>query len=504
MKTSRSCRTSSRWVPARWWLRDLTIGMGHADCLDLEGLTRETLAAARSWVAGDFPTARNFLRAAFELLSQAREKFYPVDAYFVDLVLLDPGTPAGALSEALEARAPFTIIAPAAAIEKLAEVDPDRIAALREAITEGWADVVGGTFSESDEGLLPIGSILFQYRKASETYRAHLDERNVETLASRRFALYPMKPQIARRFGFRFAIHLGLDGGRFPIPIESKRLWESPDASHLESLTRVPVAADRPDEAVRLAWRMARSMRDDQVAIVPMVHWPSPVAGWYRDLRRIEAYAPVMGRWLTSSDFFHRTDRPFEMFGSELDEYKTPYLTQAVESGRSAADLGPGRPFSRAGEFRCDAHARRDSEGLDFSPKVLDEPPSPIPLAEPGLDARAAEEACELAGGVVADEAGILSRLAQAIAGAGGSGPPGYLVFNPTAVARRVPVKLGANDHGARSQRAASGGAIDRRWVRRRGRLAGIRILVDSSRRRAERVRQGRRLGLRRRPDDPE
>jgi alpha-mannosidase len=85
---------------ARWWLRDLTIAMGHIDCLDVENLTREALAGARAWRAGDPPTATNRLRAAFELLTQARERFYPVDAYIVDLCLLDPALPAGALDPA--------------------------------------------------------------------------------------------------------------------------------------------------------------------------------------------------------------------------------------------------------------------------------------------------------------------------------------------------------------------------------------------------------------------
>ena len=42
-----------------------------------------------------------------------------------------------ALADALAARAPVTLLAPARAIEALAERDPDRLAALREAIGEG-------------------------------------------------------------------------------------------------------------------------------------------------------------------------------------------------------------------------------------------------------------------------------------------------------------------------------------------------------------------------------
>ena len=103
-------------------------------------------------------------------------------------------------------------------METLFRRDPDRLASLREAITEGWADVVGGPYGEADEPLRPLESAVWQFRKGSETYRQHLDDRNVETYARRRFGLYPQLPQIAKRFGLRFALHLGLDDGRFPVP----------------------------------------------------------------------------------------------------------------------------------------------------------------------------------------------------------------------------------------------------------------------------------------------
>ena len=96
-----------------------------------------------------------------------------------------------------------------------------------------------------DEPFLPFESILWQFRRGGSAYRADLDDRNVETLARRRFGLYPQLPQIARRFGFRFAVHLGFDAGMFPVRLEPKRLWEGADNTNLESLTRPPLAADR-------------------------------------------------------------------------------------------------------------------------------------------------------------------------------------------------------------------------------------------------------------------
>ena len=314
----------------RWLLRELTVAMGHVDALDHESLTRELLAGAHAWQIGDWASAVNRLRAGFEVLTQARERFYPVDAYLIDLCLLDPAMPAGVLADPLESPVAISFIAQAQAIENQALHDPKGMAALRQAISDGWADVVGGAYSEAEDPILPLESILWQFRRGHDVFRVHLDDRSVETYARRRFGLHRQLPQIAKRFGFRYALHMGFDAGRFPIRPETKRLWESPDGSSLEALLRPPMAADRPVQGWLIPWRMAATMKDDHVAALPLVHWPRPVAPWYLDLRRAAGYSPVLGRWTTLNDFFHLTDRPYDTIRPEADNYQSPYLVQAA------------------------------------------------------------------------------------------------------------------------------------------------------------------------------
>jgi alpha-mannosidase len=422
---------------AAWFLRDLTAGMNHADCLDHEHFRRESLTAARAWQAGDANGARNRLRAAFEILTQARERFYPVDAYVVDLCLIDPALPGGALTDGLEARAPVTFLGQARAIEAQAERDPAGMAKLRESITEGWADVAGGAYDEVEEPLLPLQSILWQFRRGAAVYRAHLDNRNVETLARRRFGLYPLLPQIGKRSGFRFAVHLGFDAGRFPLRPEAKRLWESPDHTNLEALTRPPLAADRPVQGLRLPWRLAQSMKDDHVATVALLHWPSPVAGWYKDLRRIVSYSPVLARWVTLNDYFHLTDRPFESFSPTPDDYVTPYLSQAI----ARRDPNPISRIARHTHLRARfdglraAHAL--AEALGASPDAAEA--EALTALETTLETGRHDEA---AAALDARESFWAGAVAKGIAGSATGGRPGYLVINPTGLTRRAAVIL--------------------------------------------------------------
>ena len=448
-----SARDFLAFGTVRWMLRDLTIAMGHSDSIDYESLTRELLAAAHQWRIDDWSSAINRLRAAFENLTQARERYYPVDAYLLDLCLIDPAMKEGVLAAALVRPIAISFLMPAQAVESQALYDPERMAALRQAINDGWADVAGGTYTEGEDALLPLESILWQFRRASEIYRLHLDDRNVETYARRRFGLHTRVPQIARRFGFRYALHMSFDAGKFPIPAETKRLWESPDGGSLESLMRPPVAADRAGQGWFLAWRMATTMRNDHVGALSLLHWPEPVAPWYIDLRRAATYSPVLGRWTTLNDFFHLTDRPYETLRPEPDVYQTPYLAQAVAKrqhdpvGRLVRHHRLRAQFESIRSIEAMARAIALSAVSRVNEPEITEITNDFLEAENLIETSRYDEAStELA----ALQSMCSKALAAGILRNPNSGDAdqlrrqrgGYMVFNPTSFSRQVPVIL--------------------------------------------------------------
>ena len=415
-----------------WWIRDLTLAMGHVDTLSRSSLLREATHGARAWASGDETAAENHLRAAFELLAQARERFYPMDGYLIDFCLLDPATPADQLEPILDANRPFTLVAPALAIDRFAIARPDLAERLRQAIDDGWADVIGGAWSEVDEPFLPWSSLAWQFTQGAVGYRRNLDERNVETLARRRYGLYPQLPQVARRFGLRYAWLVALDEGRFPVVPESKRQWAGPDGTTLESITRPPLAADRPAEAVRVAWRMAKSMKDDSVATLPLAHWPEPVAPWFADLRRSGKYAAILGRWVTANDFFHFSDRPFEEICLAVDDLTNAYLTQAV------ARREPSPIARRAEHARTRARYDMLLAAHALAASLQGEVAEPL---DPDLESRVETEPGLGVRRVVDEHLNIQAgQLARQIVGDTPGGAPGYLVLNLLGVPRRVHV----------------------------------------------------------------
>ena len=454
---------------ARFQLEELTRAVGHGETLDRDAFDRETLKGARAWLEGDWPTATGRLRAAFELLTQARERFYPMDAYLIDLTLLEDSTPPESLHALLREGPATTLMATGRAVETLGQRHPALLETIREAVSLGRLDLIGGPLEELEEAFMPLESVLWQYRRAADAYRTHLDERTVETLARRRFGLSPGMAAITAKLGFRFALGWCLDEGVFPTAAEVKRLWDDGDGSSLECLFRTPDRADREAAGRRLPWRLGKSMNLDGSAVVLLAHWPEPVAAWYHEARRIASYSPVLARWVTVGDFFHYTDRPYDGFHPHPDQFVSPWLSQAVRRGE-------GHPISRWVAHQRDRMALDSAAaavalrlalqggGGDFDPSafVTESNHAGEPLNVTAGLLTAAEDRLEAsmgAGPVAPEGAAALpppGDLAQAAATALAAvilgdparvaaprvRPEGYLVLNPTGRTRRVVVSL--------------------------------------------------------------
>ena len=179
----------------------------------------------------------------------------PVDAYLIDLCLIDPQLPAGVLAEPLNAGAGH--VPRARPGDREPGVPTRGVAALRQAIAEGWADVAGGRMprgttrccrSSRSSGSSPTAARSIARTSTTATSRPSPGAGSGCTRNC------PRLPSVSVS-GIR--MHLGFDAGRFPVRAESKRLWESPDGSNLESLTRPPLAADRASQGWLLpgGWR---------------------------------------------------------------------------------------------------------------------------------------------------------------------------------------------------------------------------------------------------------
>ncbi len=205
--------------------------------------------------------------------------------------------------------------------------------ALQCAVADGRASVVGGEFSEVELPLLPLESMLSVLRKGLATYERHLSA-VPRVFGRRRFGLTPALPQLLRGLGYHGVLHFTLDDGRFPEAERSKTSWEGAGYSSIDTIGRVPLDARDAGSILQLPEKLGESMDYDYVSMLSFVHWPGQASVFYDDFRRVAKYSAVFGKFVTVDDFFTNTESAGQFSRFEADQYRSPYLAQAVRTAR--------------------------------------------------------------------------------------------------------------------------------------------------------------------------
>jgi alpha-mannosidase len=427
-----------------WIVLELvTRHMHHFSSYDEVFFEKTVVQAAKAAMDGDEAETRDRLQAAYDLLAEARERFYPVDSYFIDVCLLTPDmVDEEALIEQLAGPTAINFLLKAKDVEQINEEHPEFSKALAEAWASEKADIAGGDYEELASPLVPLESTLWDLEKGREVFRRILG-REPTTWGRRRFGLSQMTPQLLQKSGFHAALHFLLDDGIYPDREQSKLRWEAMDSSSVDAYSRLPMPTESPGTWLKLPERLAETMESDQVAAIMFARWPEVKSVFYHDLRRTMNYAPVLGRFVTLAEFFQHTDTPGGMYGTESKEYLAPFFVQAV----ARREPNPITRFADHYERNCRLAAadwqssmaaalcgKTPSEKAVNETRALIEPAGPDVYDE--LSEGTPEENLAAAADALAEfEAKSASQITRVIMHGAGD-QPGWLVTNPLSFRR--------------------------------------------------------------------
>ena len=397
-------------------------------------------SAAKAFVVNDDETTVTHLKACFEMLLEARERFYPVDCYLLDLCLAVPDVDPEYLVPEANQSIPWSLLISSNDLREICDKQPDVKTALASACQDGRVSLVGGEDTETSLTQLPLESVLYHFHQGRADLEMRLGRHPV-VWGRRRFGLSPLLPQILAKFGYKAALHVVLDDGIYPDAEYTKLRWRGVDGTLIDAISRIPLAADSASSYLRFPQRMSESMDHDQVAGLIMARWPKVNEPWFEDLRRTQKYAPCLGRFVTLDRFFEQTELPGQMSTHKPGEYFSPiliqhvarreenpvsrYATHALERRRldaarwyqATASILMGRPVDP--RFAHDAEERLES---DETPDGTDDSrPKPQPLPE--IEHSAALQLADVIKKVSRDGHGVL-------------------VLNPLSFNRRVVVPL--------------------------------------------------------------
>lgn len=402
-------------------------------------------AGAKAAIVDDRETADTHLRACFEMLLEARERFYPVDCYLLDLCLAIPDVDHDQLAPESRQNVPWSLMITANDLAAICEKQPDLEAAFAEACQSGRLSFVGGEDRETSLSLLPLESALFHFQRGRQFWKQKFGK--APTVWGRRqFGLSALLPQLLTKFGYKAALHVVLDDGIYPDSEYTKLRWRGVDGTLIDALSRIPLAADGAANFVRFPVRMAESMDHDQVAGLIMARWPKVATPWFHDLRRSQKYSPCLGRFVTLDHFFEQTELPGQLSQYKAGEYFSPLLIQHVARREAQPISRYSEHASRRMRFDTAVWLRTMAQALNGAAVNLKalhpiedqmESIAPSSKSAPGSDEISASLSAELK---ILEESGRNDLSAVIMRSSGGG--PGVLVFNPLSFARRVVVPL--------------------------------------------------------------
>ena len=307
----------------------LTRHMHYFSNIDESLIEREAVAAAEAALNGDREAAEKHLRACAESLLDARERFYPVDCYLLDLCLIVPSVVDENLEAMLASGQACNLLISGADVEEIASQNADLTSKIADAWADGRVSIIGGERDELPVPTVPLESFLLDFQQGSEVYNKHFRQ-TPKTWARRRFGFTTLLPQVLKKHGFHSALHIALDDGIYPDQEQSKIQWEGCDGTVIDAISRIPLAGDSAASFLRLPMRMAETMEQDHVAAIAMARWPELKTPWMSDLHRVHRYAPALGRLVTFDEFFDQTDSPGRLSTFNEDEYLSPFFVQLV------------------------------------------------------------------------------------------------------------------------------------------------------------------------------
>ncbi|MCA9271225.1 MAG: hypothetical protein KDA41_22235, partial [Planctomycetales bacterium] len=394
----------------------LTRQMRYSSNLDQVYFSTQLVAAAQAAVVGDTQKTRELLQACFDVLGEERDHFYPVDVFLLDLTLVAETTIDQRLRQELSRPQAANLLLSGETLRAIETNEPETFAALREAVAAGRAALIGGADHEEPLAVLSAEMAVASLQQGISVFQQRLECRP-HVYGRRRFGLSPALPQWLKKMGFNAALHATLDGGHFPTGSQTKTMWQGADGTQIDAIARPPLDAEKPETFLGLCTKLGESMDSDHVATLALAHWPRQACLWLDDLRRIAGWGPVLGKFVSVSDYFAQSAAGgmHDAFG--LDYYRSPYLQQDVIRKRDD-------PISRISS----RYARESESAAVNALTTLAAALSGDPPAESETNSAAPTDAV----------AAAMERFVDALPRASGAAQAGMLVANPHSFVRRI------------------------------------------------------------------
>lgn len=328
----------------------MTRQLRYSSNLDLALFSDLAAAAAKLATDGENEKAKSGLTKCFDMLLQEKNSYYPVEAELIDIVLTAETTLGKSLRRQLGQKHAFNVLITGTNAQLLSTKQAESFTQLKDRFNQDRFNLqsdgssaaedetferiglIGGLQDELPESLVSTESLVNQLQHGRTTIE-NLFGIVPSVFMRRRFGLSPATPGVLEQFDFVGAIHATLDDGEYPLCSGPNLRWTGNDDRSILAFGERPLSAADESSFVGLGVKLGEAIDSAYVASVAFCHWPDKTCQSFKDLLRTTKYGPLFGTFVNVEDYFESVYDPGfgEMFTN--DEYRAPYLKQAVQRG---------------------------------------------------------------------------------------------------------------------------------------------------------------------------
>jgi hypothetical protein len=276
----------------------------HAD-LESTSFFTAVVAAARAVVAGRDDDGEAALREAFDALSATRARYYPVDSYVIDLVLLAAATRGAALVAAIDSPVPVAVAASGESITEVFSAHPDAVAAVRAAVEAGRVELCSGPAADTPLDLATPESALHSFIRGREAFSALFNAPPASFVRVAGGAI-PLLPQLLAGCGVEGGIWTLFDGSPLPDVGGGMIRWQAGGAA-IDLLAAAPLDARSARTVLALHETLGDALDREHVAAVLFAHYAGTASRWHALVRRIGRWTNLLGTFVTPRELARRT-----------------------------------------------------------------------------------------------------------------------------------------------------------------------------------------------------
>ncbi len=351
-------------------LKQLTDHRGYYSNLDDTVVESAIVSAARQAVEQAAVDWDDVLRPAYDALGEARDYFYPVPSYFVELVLVAEVNFGAPLRQRIDEGTPGNYVVSPNLVDAMALHEPETVEQLQAAVAGGAASIVVA----DDDAEITSGSLesLREYWLRSRQRLARYFGDAMLVYGGQQLVRLPYAATILREVGFEYAVLAPLTGQPLPSSTQCKVDWQGIGGPGLEAIRLDPHDAGQSDFLLDLAGELSRSMDRDHVATMLFAAWAGHACRDFARLRRAAALTESLGVFVTLSEYFSTTTSlGIEYRPDAIRLYQTlsePHLPTSDENvleslSRGLAEIAGGRPL-QDGESAAEVIGRQAAPDL--------------------------------------------------------------------------------------------------------------------------------------------